>query len=63
MDNQMGKIMLPNNNFLNENIIKMKTGANSDFSSILNNVSQEGLILVLPEMQQLFDMNQIKYNM
>ena len=39
---------------------RQKIGANNDINSILQRVNDEQLIPILPEMQQMFDMNQLE---
>ena len=58
--NGMSNIMLPDPNVMNNSsMIKMKSGTNNNFNQIFENISKEGLIPVLPEMQQYFDLKQI----
>ncbi len=48
-----------NQGFSSNGIYKMKQGSNNNFNEILGGLNQEGLIPVLPEMQQYFNMDQI----
>jgi hypothetical protein len=56
----MSNIMLPDPNLIsNVGMVKMKQGTNSNFNQIFQNLNKDGLVPVLPEMQQYFDLNQI----
>jgi hypothetical protein len=39
---------------------KQKTGTNNDMNTLLQQLNEDQLIPVLPEMQQMFDMNQLE---
>jgi len=57
----MSNVMLPDPNYSNytNGMIKMKQGSNNDFNQIFSNIKEGQMIQVLPEMQGLFDYNQI----
>jgi len=41
---------------------KLKSGKNKDFNNFLKNVGTDQLIPLIPEMQQMFDLNQFEQN-
>jgi hypothetical protein len=58
----MSNAMLPDpsfSSFANNGVAKMKQGTNNNFNQIFSNIKEGQMIQVLPEMQGLFDYNQI----
>jgi hypothetical protein len=55
-NNDNGMVMLPNDD---NQIAKLKIGKNTDMNIVMNNINDdEHMIPIIPEMQQMFDINQ-----
>jgi hypothetical protein len=55
---QKPNIMLPSNE--TQVAIKQKNGTNNDMNALLEQLNEDQLIPVIPEMQQMFDINQLE---